>query len=110
MQTQQDLLRNQDALSRFLEEVRQRAIKELGLPIAPGDATSFRKIDITLPDLITWSTPDNSQTRERLATEIIKELIEIVTVHSITTLRPPGIRFEVQRMISQYVLVASIWY
>jgi hypothetical protein len=98
------------ALDQFLEEIRQRAIRELGLPIASGEATSFKKIDIALPDLITWSTPDNLQTRERLGSEIIKELIEIVRMHSITALRSPGIKFEMQRMISQYVLVASIWY
>jgi hypothetical protein len=110
MKSQKGLFDDPQARDQFLEEVRQRAIKTIGLPVGSDQAEVFEKRDIILPDSVTWSTPDNSQTRERLASEIISEVQDLVQLHSITKLRAPGLKFEVQRIGVQYVLVPSVWH
>ena len=110
MKSQKGLFDDQQARDQYLEEVRQRAIKTIGLPVGSDQAEVFEKKNIILPDSVTWSTPDNSQTRERLASEIISEVQNLVQLYSITNLRTPGLKFEVQRIGVQYVLVASVWH
>jgi hypothetical protein len=110
MKSQKGLFDDPQARGQYLEKVRQRAIKTIALPLGSDQAEVFEKRDIILPDSVTWSTPDNVQTRERLASEIISQVQDLVQSHSITKLRTPGLKFEVQRIGVQYVLVASVWH
>jgi hypothetical protein len=111
MESQQALFANQQARDQYFEEVRQKAIRIFGLPISSDPAESFQTVRVTLPDRILWGTPDNLQTRDALANEIIRKLRDLIQLNAITRLQFPGVKLEIApRNGLQYTLLASVCY
>jgi hypothetical protein len=111
MESQRAFLGDPLACGQYLEQVRLKAIRAIGLPVSSVSGKSERNVRITLPDTLTWSTPDNVQTREALADEVIKILRVTVESNSIAELRSPGIQLDVApRQGLKYDLFATIYY
>lgn len=92
----------------FLKKIQHRFLNLTRLPKSTRNAEGFENVIIELPYLQLWGTPDNLQTRDRLAQLIANHLHDRILLRSITELGSEGIRIDAFPMGSMYRLIVSI--
>jgi hypothetical protein len=111
MESQRAFLGNPQTRGPYFKYIRQKTLRTIGLRISPEIARSSVSTRITLPDLQTWATADNIQTRESLGNEIVRTFRELAHQNAISVLRSPGVSLEVlPRLSLQYDLKATVYY